>query len=86
MAYSRVRPTRVWLTLEFHAEAPQATAIEGLAQGPYVAAGGGFEPATKCVESSNEPPRPTIHSIHLSIYLYVCLSVCMCVYLSLGAI
>jgi len=31
---------------EFHAEAPQANASEGLAQGPYVAAGAGFEPAT----------------------------------------
>ena len=27
---------------EFHAKAPQATAIEGPAQGPYVAAGAGF--------------------------------------------
>src|SRR6218665_1633050 len=31
---------------EFHAEGPQATASEGLAQGPYVAARAGFEPAT----------------------------------------
>ena len=46
---------------EFHAEAPQATANEGLAQGPYVAARAGFEPATlrsKGDESTNEPPRP----------------------------
>ena len=28
--------------LKFHAEAPQATASEGLAQGPYVAARAGF--------------------------------------------
>jgi len=27
---------------EFHAKAPQATVIEGPAQGPYVAAGAGF--------------------------------------------
>ena len=48
---------------EFHAEAPQATASEGLAQGPYMAAGAGFEPATlqtKGDESINEPPRPTM--------------------------
>ena len=47
---------------EFHAEAPQATTSDGLAQGPYVAAKAGFEPATlwtKGVESTNEPPRPT---------------------------
>src|SRR6218665_3611747 len=31
---------------EFHSEAPQATASEGLAQGPYVAARAGFEPMT----------------------------------------
>ena len=29
---------------EFHAEAPQATAGKGLAQGPYVAARAGVEP------------------------------------------
>ena len=48
---------------EFHAEAPQAIAIEGLAQGPYVAARAGFEPTTllaKGDESTNEPPCPTI--------------------------
>jgi len=32
--------------LEFHAEAPQTTASEELAEGPYVAAGAGFEPST----------------------------------------
>ena len=34
------------IVLEFHAEAPQATASEGLAQGPYVAARAGLEPTT----------------------------------------
>ena len=46
---------------EFHAEAPQATASEGLAQGPYVAARPGFKPATlqtKGAKSTNEPPSP----------------------------
>ena len=46
---------------EFYAEAPQATASEGLAQGPYEAAIAGFEPTTlrtKGDESTNEPPRP----------------------------
>ena len=44
---------------EFHTEAPQATASEGLAQGPYVATGAGFEPTTLLtigIESTNEPP------------------------------
>ena len=48
---------------EFHAEAPQATASEGPAQGPYMEARAGFEPTTvrtKGDESTNEPPRPTI--------------------------
>ena len=36
---------------EFHPEAPQATASDGRAQGPYVAARAGFEP--------NESPCPT---------------------------
>ena len=46
---------------EFHAEAPQATASEGLAKGPYVAVRVGFETTTlrtKGVESTNEPPCP----------------------------
>ena len=50
---------------EFHTEAPQATASEGLAQGPYVAVRTEFEPATlwtKGVESTNEPPLPTNHA------------------------
>src|SRR6218665_531693 len=44
---------------EFHAEAPQATASEGLAQDPYVAARAGFEPTTiwsTDIDSTNEPP------------------------------
>jgi len=47
---------------EFHAEAPQATASKGLAQGPYVAARVGFEPTTlrtKDVESNNASQRHT---------------------------
>jgi len=37
----------------FHAEAPQATASEGLAQGLYVAAKAGFEPTTD-IDSTND--------------------------------
>jgi len=43
---------------EFHAEAPQTTASEGLAQGPYVAATAGFKHTTlrmKGDESTKEP-------------------------------
>jgi len=58
----RCRHTTVTVS-DFHTEAPQATANEGLAQGPYVAARARFEPATlrtKGDESINEPQRPTI--------------------------
>jgi len=47
--------------LEFHVEVPQATANEGLAQVPYVAARAEFKPATlqtKGTKSTNEPPHP----------------------------
>ena len=53
---------------EFHAEAPQATASEGIAQGLYVAARAGFSPTTlrmKVDESTNEPPRPA--AVHMAI-------------------
>src|SRR6218665_1987493 len=48
--------------LQFHAEAPQVAASEGLAQGPCVTAREGFEPTTlrlKGIDSTNAPPRPT---------------------------
>ena len=48
--------------LELHAEAPQATVSEGLAQGPYVAARAGDEPLTlrtKGIDSTNTP-----HTLH----------------------
>src|SRR6218665_3227861 len=51
---------------EFHADELQATASEGLAQRPYMAARAGFEPTTlrmKCDESTNEPPRPRYRDI-----------------------
>ena len=50
---------------EFHAEAPQSIASEGLNQGPYVAARAGFKPTTfqtKGGEYTNEPPHPTKYS------------------------
>src|SRR6218665_2328344 len=53
---------------EFHAEAPQATANEGLSQGPYVAARAGVEPTTlrtKGDKSTSEPPCPTRESLTL---------------------
>ena len=57
---------------EFHTEAPQATASEGLAHGLYVAARAGFEPAalrTKGAESTNEPPRPQCLCLCFSSFL-----------------
>jgi len=45
---------------EFHAEAPQATVMEGHAQGHYVAARAGFATLwTEGAISINEPPCPT---------------------------
>src|SRR6218665_2239102 len=41
-----LRPQQLTLCRSLHAEALQTTASEGLAQGPYVAARAGFEPAT----------------------------------------
>ena len=49
--------------MELTHQALQATVSEGLAQGPYMAARAGFEPATlltKGTESTNEPSRPTL--------------------------
>jgi len=46
--------------LECHTDAPQATASEGLAQGPYMVARAVFEPMilqTKSDESTDEPPQ-----------------------------
>jgi len=53
--------------LEFQTYVPQATASEGLAQGPYMSAKVGFEPVTltKGVKSSNEPPHPHVISLFL---------------------
>src|SRR6218665_1323930 len=49
---------------EFHVEAPQATASEGFAHSPYVAARAGVEPMTlqtNDVDSTHAPPTP--HSL-----------------------
>ena len=58
----RSRPQQLTLCRSLHAEALQATASEGLAQGPYVASRAGFEHTTlrfKGIDSTNVPPRPT---------------------------
>src|SRR6218665_1696316 len=58
------RPQQLKLCRSLHDEALQATASEGLAQGPYVAARAGLELATlqsKGIDSSNAPPRPKIN-------------------------
>ena len=60
--YSEALSTQHRYFVEFQTEAPQDTANEGLAQGPYVAARAGFKPATlqtKVAESTIELPRLT---------------------------
>ena len=60
--YSEVLPTQHGYCVGVSAKAPHATASEGLAQGPYVAARAGLELVTlrtKGDESTNEPPHPT---------------------------
>src|SRR6218665_300725 len=52
---------------KFHAEAPQATLNEGLAQGLYGAARAGVEPMTlrtKGVDSTNAPHTPHKHAVN----------------------
>src|SRR6218665_1805310 len=59
----RSRPQQLTLCRSLHAEALQATASDGLVQGPYVAARVRFEPATlrsKIIDSTNAPPHPTM--------------------------
>src|SRR6218665_122865 len=51
---------------EFYAEAPQTTASEALAPGPYVAATAGFEPTTlrsTGIDSTNEPHTPPLRQL-----------------------
>src|SRR6218665_3629611 len=58
----RSRPQQLTLCRSLHAEALQAIAGKGLAQGPYMAARAGFEPTTlrsNGVASTNAPPCPT---------------------------
>ena len=53
---------------EFHAEAPQATASQGLAQGPFVAARAGVELMTfwtKGVDSTNASHTPQMYVSYL---------------------
>src|SRR6218665_3951363 len=59
----RSEPHQLTLCRSSHTEALQATASEGLAQGPYVETRAGFEPTTirsKGIDSTNSPPRPTM--------------------------
>ena len=59
----RSRPQLLTLCRSLHAEAKQATASEGLAQGPYMAARAGFEPTTlmsKGIDSTYATSRPTL--------------------------
>jgi len=63
---------------EFHAEAPQATASEGFAQGPYVAARAGCELATlrtKGTRFTNEPLRSLLISMIMLLLMSRCMTV-----------
>src|SRR6218665_295299 len=73
----RSRPKQLTLCRSLHAETLQATASEGLAQGLYMAARAGFEPATfrsTGIDSTNAPPRPLLLSVPLSVPPCFCLS------------
>ena len=69
--YSEALPTAALiLCWRQHAKALQVTVSEGLAQGPYVVAGVGFEPATLLTpgtELTTERPHPIIIVIILRI-------------------
>src|SRR6218665_3520329 len=74
--YSEAPRRSADIVLESHAEAPQATASEGLVQGPYVEARAGFEPVTfrtKGIESTNE----SLSLYAMSCYVRLC-SVILC--------
>src|SRR6218665_2329004 len=63
-----------------HAEALQAIAGKGLAQGPYMAARAGFEPTTlrsNDVASTNAPPCPTVDACVMHACMFVCMYVTM---------
>ena len=80
MSLSEALPaTTLILCRSEHAEALQATASEGLAQGPCVSARVGFEPATvrtEDTELTTELPRTTTR---MNVCACVCASVCECV-------
>ena len=74
--FSEALPTQHDTVSEFHAEAPQASASEGLSQGSYVEARAGVDPTTPRtigVDPTNEPPRPTLsyNTAVQSIKVYV---------------
>ena len=83
---------------EFHAEASQATASEGLAHGPYVAARAGFDPRPFRLKATNLPMDTdngytTPHKIYKYIEIinrivcicpFICLFVGLSVCLSIG--
>src|SRR6218665_919816 len=57
---------------EFHAEVPQATMSEGLAQGPYLVARVGVETMnlrTKGVDSTNVPPTPHNYLMYIAFLI-----------------
>src|SRR6218665_1004349 len=83
----RSRPQQLTLCRSLHAEALQAIAGKGLAQGPYMAARAGFEPMTlrsNGVVSTNAPPCPIVCSLLLNITLHISLVTCSSVLNTVG--
>jgi len=56
---------------EFHAEAPHATASEGLVQGPYMAAGAGFEPTDERQRIYQRATMPQPINCHLILIIFL---------------
>jgi len=57
---------------EFHVKAPQATASEGLAQGPYVVATAGLQPATLWTKGAKSANSSSFHCSTTYQLILVC--------------
>ena len=68
----RSQPQQLTLCWSLHAEALQATASEGLAQGRYVAARAGFEPATPGRKALTLPMRHHTPQVEFSVFDLIC--------------
>ena len=67
--------TALILCRSYHAEALRATASEGLAQGPYMAARVGFEPAT--LQTQGTKPYLLATTPHTVLLTWLLMMLCM---------